>query len=69
MNQGLAGGLRQEGSYNIGVGDAGQLVALPGEALDVLMKSFPRLLSAVFEIPWVPRMCVGALEVSHKNLL
>ena len=68
VNQGLAGGLRQEGSYNIGVGDAGQLVALPGEALDVLMKSFPRLLSVILEIPQVPRACVCALKVFHKDL-
>jgi len=58
-----------EGSYNVGVGNIGQLVALSGVAPDVLMKSFPRLLSVVFEIPRVPRMRVGALEVSHKNLL
>ena len=46
-----------------------QLVALPGEAPDVPTKSFPRLLSSVFEIPWVPRMRVCALEVSHEDLL
>ena len=51
VNQGLTGGLRQASSYNIGVGNIRQLVALPGEASDVLMKSFPRLLSVVFEIP------------------
>ena len=54
MNQGFAAGPRQESSYDIGVGDVGQLVALLGEAPDVPMKSFPRLLSVVFEIPWVP---------------
>ena len=43
--------------------------ALPGEAPDVLTKSYPRLLSVVFEIPWVLRTRVGALEVSHENLL
>ena len=69
MNQGLVGGPRQEGSYNISVGDIGQLVAVPGEAPDVLMKSFLGLLLVVFEIPWVPRARVGALEVSHENLL
>ena len=68
MNQGLTGGLRQESSYNVGIGDARQLVALPGEAPDVPTKGFPGLLSAVFEIPWVPRMLVRALEVSHKDL-
>ena len=68
MNQGLIGGPRQESSFDVGVSDVGQLVALPGEALDVPIKSFPELLSVVFEIPWVPRMHVCALEVSHKVL-
>ena len=68
MNQGLVGGPRQEGSYDVGVGDVGQLIALLGEASDVPMKSFPSLLSADFDIPWVPRMCVYALEVSHEDL-
>ena len=44
MDQGLVGGSRQEGSYDVGIGDVGQLVALPGEAPDVPMKSFPGLL-------------------------
>ena len=69
MSQGLAGGPGQENSYDIGIGDVGQLVALLGEVPDVLMKSFPGLLSVVFEIPRVTRMRVGALEVSHKNIL
>ena len=69
MNLGLAGGLGQEGSYNVCVNNIGQLIALPGEAHDVLTKSFPILLSAVFEILRVPRTRVGALEVSHENLL
>ena len=68
MDQGLAGGTVQESSYDISVGDVGQLVALPGEAPDVPTKGFMGLLSAVFEIPWVPKMRVCALEVSHKNL-
>ena len=59
---------RQESSYNVNVGDIGQLIALLGETPDVPMKSFSGLLSAVFEIPWVPRTCVCALEVSHEDL-
>ena len=51
VNQGLAGGPRQESCYDVGVGDVGQLVVLLGEASDVTMKSFPMLLSIVFEIP------------------
>ena len=68
MNQGLAGGPRQEGSYNVGVGDVRRLVALSGEAPDVPIKSFPKLLLAVFKIPWVPRTRVCALKVSHEDL-
>ena len=68
VNQGLASGPRQESSYNVGVGDVRQLVAPPGEAPDVPTKSFLILLSAVFEIPWVPRTRVCALEVSHEDL-
>ena len=68
MNQGFAGGLGQESSYDVDVGDVGQLIALLGEVLDVPTKSFPRLLSVVFEIPWVPRTRVCALEVSHEDL-
>ena len=68
MNLGLTGGPRQESSYDIGVGDIEQLVALPGEAPDVPMKSFSRLMSIVFEIPWVPRSRVCTLEVSYEDL-
>ena len=68
MNQGLAGGPRQVSTYDVGVGDVGQLIALPGEALDVPMKSFLGLLLAVIEILWVPRTRVCDLEVSHEDL-
>ena len=68
VNQGLAGGPRQESSYNIGVGNVGQLVALPGEASDVPSEGFSGLLSAVLEIPWVPMVLVHALEVPHEDL-
>ena len=63
MDQGLAGGPRQESSY-----DVGQLVALLEEAPDVPTKSFPELLSTVFKIPWFPKTRVYALEVFHKDL-
>ena len=68
MNQGLIGGPEQENSYDIGVGNVGQLIALPREALDVPTKSFAKLPSVVFEIPWVPRTRVCALKISHKDL-
>ena len=68
MNQGLVGGPGQESSYDVSVGDVGQLVALPGEAPDVPTKCFTKLLSAIFEISWVLRMRVCALKVSHEDL-
>ena len=68
MNQGLAGGPRQESSYNVGVGDVRQLVALPREASDVPTKGFSDLLSAVFKIPGVRRTLARALKVPHEDL-
>ena len=69
MNQRLVGSPRQEGSYNIGVGDVRELIALPGEALDVPMEGLTGLLMVVLEVSWVPRVLVCALEVPHKDLL
>ena len=69
MNQRLAGGLGQESSYNVGIGDIRKLIALLGEAPDVPTEGLTGLLTAVLEVPWVPRAFVRALEVSHKDLL
>ena len=68
MDQGLVGGFGQEGSNHVGVGDVGELVALPGEALDVPAEGFIGLLATVLEVPWVSRAFVRALEVPHKDL-
>jgi len=68
MDQGLTGGPRQESTYDVGVGDIGQLVALPGEVPDVPTKGFPGLLSTVFEISGVPRTRLCALENPHEDL-
>ena len=68
VNQGLIGGPRQESSYNVSIGDVRQLVALPEEATNVSTEGFSGLLLAVFEIPWVPRMLVHALEIPHEDL-
>ena len=69
MNQGLVGRPRQEGSYHLSVDDVRELVALPGETLDVPTEGLTGLLTSVLEVPWVPRAFVRALEVSHKDLL
>ena len=67
VNQRLAGGPGQEGSYYVSVSNVRELVALPGEASDVPAEGFIGLLAAVLEIPWVPGALVRALEVSHKD--
>ena len=69
MNLGLAGGPGQENSYDVGVGDVGQLVALPGEAPDVPTEGYSGLLSVVLDVSWVLRALVCALEVFHGDLL
>jgi hypothetical protein len=69
MNQGLIGHPGQEGSYHVGVDDVWELVALSGEAPDVPAKDLTVLLTVVLEVPWVPKVLVSALEVSHKDLL
>ena len=69
MNQRLTGHPRQEGSYHVCIGDIRELVALLGEAPDIPTEGLTGLLSAVLEVPWVPRALVCALEVPHKDLL
>ena len=69
MNQRLIGSLRQEGSYNVDVGDVRELVALPEEAPDVPSEGLTGLLMAVLKVPWVSRALVCALEVPHEDLL
>ena len=69
MNQRLTGGPKQESSYNVSIDDVRQLVALPGEAPDVPTEGFSGLLPIVLEVPWISRVLVCALEVSHEDLL
>ena len=68
MNQRLTGGPKQESSYNVGVDDVRELIALSGEAPDVPMEGFSGLLPTIFEVPWVSMVLVCALEVSHEDL-
>ena len=69
MNQGLTSRPRQEGSDHVGVDDVREFIALPGEAPDVPTEGLTSLLTAVLEVPWVPRALVCALEVIHEDLL
>jgi hypothetical protein len=67
VNQGLAGGPGHECPNHVGIRDIEQRVALLGEVLDVLAKSFPWLLLAILEILWVPGAFLSALDVSHED--
>ena len=58
----------EEGIDDLDVGDAGELGALLGEALDVVTQGLFGLLLAPLEIPGVPRAHVSALEVAHEDL-
>ena len=58
----------EEGNDDLDVGDARELGALPGEASHVVAQGFVGLLPTPSEIPGVPRVHVGALEVAHKDL-
>jgi hypothetical protein len=69
MDQLLAGGSCKERSDDIRVSSIGKLNALPGEAPDVLAKSLIRLLPVAPEVLRVARVHIGALEVSHEDLL
>ena len=69
MNQRLVGGPGQERSYNVNVGDVRELIALSREEPDVPTEGFSSLLPIVLEVPWVSRVLVCALEVSHEDLL
>jgi hypothetical protein len=69
VDQGLTGTPRQKGPDHVSVGNVGQLIALLGEAMDVLVESFVWLLPIIIKVPEVPQAHVGALEVNHKDLL
>jgi hypothetical protein len=61
MDELFAGGSREECPDDISVGHVGQLGALPGEALNVLIDSFIWLLAAAPEVPGVTRVNIGTL--------
>ena len=56
----------EEGVDDLDVGDAGELGALLGEALHVVMQGLIGLLATPFEVSGVPRAHVRALEVAHE---
>jgi hypothetical protein len=51
----------------VGVGDVGKLIALFGEALDVLSEGLVGPLSVVMEVPGVTWVGVGTLELVDED--
>jgi hypothetical protein len=56
-----------EGIDHVSVGDVWELIALLGEALNVLLEGIVGLLPIVVEILGVPRVGVGTLEVADED--
>ena len=67
MDKGLTGCAADEGIDDIGVGDVGELIALLGEALNVLPEGLVSPLPIVAEILGVPWASVGTLEVVNED--
>ena len=69
MDERLTGRAIGEGLNHIGVGDVWELIALLGEALNVLLEGLVGPLLAVMEIQEVPWVGVGTLEVADEHCM
>ena len=69
VDERLVGHATDEGVDHIGIGDVGELVALLGEALDVLSESPIGPLCVVAEVPRVFGLSVRTLEVPDKDIV
>ena len=69
MDEHLVGRATDEGVDHVGVGDVWELIALLGEALNVLPEGLVGPLLIVVEILGVPRSGVGTLEVADEDRL
>ena len=67
MDERLAGHAAYEGIDHVGVDDVGELIALLGEALDVLLEGPVGPLSIVVEVPLVPGSSVRTLKGTDKD--
>ena len=67
MDECLVGHVANEGIDHVSVGDVGELIALLGETLDVLLESLVGPLPTVVEVPRVQGLSVHALEVPDKD--
>ena len=63
----LTGHATDERVDHVSIGDVWELITLLGEALNVLPEGLVGLLLAVAEIPRVPRVGVGTLEVADED--
>ena len=67
MDDRLAGQAVDDGVDYVGVGDVRELIALLGEALNVLLEALIGPFLVVAEILGVPRVGVGTLEVADED--
>ena len=67
MDERLAGHAADEGVDHVGVGDVQELIALLGEALNVLLEGLVSPLLAIAEILGVSQAGVGTLEVADED--
>jgi hypothetical protein len=61
--------VRPECRNDVDVADLGELMALLGETLDVILQGFTLLLLATLQIPGVAGLHVCALKVVGEDLL
>ena len=67
MDERVAGHAADEGVDHVGVGDVQELIALLGEALNVLLEGLVSPLPIVTEVPGVPQEGVDTLEVADED--
>ena len=67
MDEHLVGRATDEGVDHVSINDVGELIALLGEALNVLPKGLVGPLPVVAEILGVPWAGVGTLEVADED--
>jgi hypothetical protein len=67
MDEHLTGHVTDEGVDHVSIGDVWELIALLGEALNVLPEGLVGSLLVVVEIPGVFQAGVGTLEVAGED--
>ena len=67
VDERLVGHAANEGVDHVGVGDVWELIALLGEALNVLSEGLVGPLPTVAKVPRVPQVGVGTMEVADED--